>query len=240
MNTETVLSVIHYSDSMFSFKTTRNKSFRFESGEFAMIGLHSEKYSRDIFRAYSVCSTPYDDHLEFLSIKVEDGPLTSMLQHIQPGDEIMVKPKTTGSLVIDYLHPKENLVMLSTGTGIAPFMSIVRDYRTYERFQNIYLFHTTRKVAELGYLQELRDLEQELPFKYVDSVTREQYNRTGRFWDHIVEVLGTDLFVERDGVMVCGSPSLNKQCRTGFSASGWQEGNTGEMGDFLLERAFVD
>ena len=235
---EKVLEVQHYSDRLFSFKTTRDRSFRFKNGEFAMIGLYVEP--RPIFRAYSVVSTNYEDHLEFLSIKVPDGPLTSRLQHIQPGDEILLKAKCTGSLVIDYLKPTENLVMLSTGTGIAPFMSIARDYETYERFKNIYLFHTVREKAELSYRPELAMLEGDFNFKYIESVTREDYPRKGRFWEHIEEFLPGGLTLGRDSVMVCGSPDLNKQCREQFRQSGWVEGNTGEAGDFMLERAFVD
>lgn len=241
MFVEKVTEVKHYSDRLFSFKTTRDKSFRFKNGEFAMIGLPAEEEGgRPIFRAYSVVSTRYDDHLEFLSIKVEDGPLTSRLQNIQPGDEILVKPKCTGSLVIDYLKPTENLVMLSTGTGIAPFMSITRDFETYYKYQNIWLFHTVREKAELAYRPELSLIESDVPFRYIESVTREDYPRKGRFWDHIDEFLPGGLTLGRDSVMVCGSTDLNKQCRAQFTEQGWVEGNLGEAGDFMLERAFVD
>lgn len=238
MYTEKVLEVQHYSDRLFSFKTTRDRSFRFKNGEFAMIGIDADP--RPIFRAYSVVSTNYDDHLEFLSIKVPNGPLTSKLKNIQVGDDILVKPKCTGSLVIDYLNPTENLVMLSTGTGIAPFVCIARDFETYERFDNVFLFHTVREKNELAYRPELALLETDLPFRYIESVTREEYPRKGRFWDHLEEVLPGGLTKGRDSVMVCGSPELNKQCRTQFTSQGWVEGNTGECGDFMLERAFVD
>ena len=238
MYTEKVLEVQHYSNRLFSFKTTRNRSFRFKNGEFAMIGLDASP--RPIFRAYSIVSTNYDEHLEFLSIKVEDGPLTSKLKNIVPGDEILIKPKCTGSLVIDYLKPTENLVMLSTGTGIAPFMSIVRDYLTYEQYKNVYLFHTVREKKELSYRPELALIEGDLPFRYIESVTREEYPRKGRFWEYIEEFLPGGLTLGRDSVMVCGSPDLNKQCREQFIQSGWVEGNTGETGDFMLERAFAD
>ena len=242
MITEKVTEVKHYSDRLFSFKTTRNLGFRFKNGEFAMIGLPAEKEGdRPIFRAYSVASTNYDDHLEFLSIKIEDGPLTSRLQKIKVGDDILVKTKTTGSLVIDYLKPTKNLVMLSTGTGIAPFMSICRDLvDTYDRFENIFLFHTVREKNELAYRPELALLETDLPFMYIESVTREDYPRTGRFWDYIDEFLPGGLTLGRDSVMVCGSTDLNKQCRKEFTEQGWVEGNLGEAGDFMLERAFVD
>ena len=239
---EKVTEVKHYSDRLFSFKTTRNLGFRFKNGEFAMIGLPAEvEGDRPILRAYSIVSTNYDDHLEFLSIKIEDGPLTSRLQKIKVGDDILLKTKCTGSLVIDYLKPTKNLVMLSTGTGIAPFMSITRDLiNTYERFENIFLFHTVREKNELAYRPELALLETDLPFMYIESVTREDYPRTGRFWDHIDEFLPGGLTLGRDSVMVCGSTDLNKQCRAQFTEQGWVEGNLGEAGDFMLERAFVD
>jgi len=238
MLVEKVISVTHYSDRLFSFKTTRDKSFRFKNGEFAMIGLDAEP--KPIWRAYSIVSTNYDDHIEFLSIKVEDGPLTSKLQLIEVGSEVLIKPKCTGSLVIDYLKPTKNLVMLSTGTGIAPFMSICRDFETYEKYDNIFLFHTVRNKNELAYRPELALLETDLPFLYIDSVTREDYPRKGRFWDYIDEFIEGGLTLGRDSVMVCGSTDLNKQCRAMFKEQGWIEGNVGEAGDFMLERAFVD
>ena len=235
---ETVLEIQHYSDRLFSFKTTRDKSFRFKNGEFCMIGLQGEK--RPLLRAYSIVSTNYDDHLEFLSIKVPNGPLTSKLQNIQIGDEILINPKTTGSLVVDYLTPKENLVMLATGTGIAPFVSIAQDPETYSRFKRVYLFHTVRNVDEITYQKQLNSIAEDMPLVYIPTVTREVYEREGRFWSYIEHYLPNGFLKERDGVMVCGSPSMNKECRTFFTTLNWQEGNTGEMGDFMLERAFVD
>lgn len=235
---EKVLEVKHYSDRLFSFKTTRDKSFRFKNGEFAMIGLELEP--KPIYRAYSIVSTNYDNHLEFLSIKVPDGPLTTHLKEISPQDKILIKPKCTGSLVCDYLYPKENLVMLATGTGIAPFMSIARDFETYERFKNVFIFHTVREAKELAYKTELDNGYEWGNLKYVDTVTREQYNRSGRFWNYLKEYLPGGLNSERDAIMVCGSPELNSQCRQDFKANGWREGNLGENGDFMLERAFAD
>jgi ferredoxin/flavodoxin---NADP+ reductase len=235
---EKVIEVKHYSDRLFSFKTTRDKTFRFKNGEFAMIGLDIEP--KKIMRAYSIVSTNYDDYLEFLSIKVENGPLTSRLQNIQIGDEILVNPKCTGSLVVDYLLPKKNLILLATGTGVAPFVSIAKDPATYDRFENVYLFHTVRKVAEITYKSEFTEVEKYMPLTYVPSVTREQYFRQGRFWNHIEPVLGRNFDINQDSIMVCGSPSLNKECRQTFKHQDWQEGNTGEMGNFMLERAFAD
>ena len=245
MLTETVTEIKHYSDRLFSFKTTRDKTFRFKNGEFAMIGLDVDTkvkgspLPKKIMRAYSIVSTNYDDYLEFLSIKVPDGPLTSKLQHLQVGDEIIVNPKVTGSLVCDYLYPKQNLVMLATGTGIAPFMSIVNDPETYDRFKKVYLYHTVRNINELTYIKSLDDLEAVMRFKYVPTVTREDYVRTGRFWQYIEDDLPGGFIKERDAIMVCGSPEMNKECRTMFKTLDWSEGNTGEMGDFMLERAFA-
>lgn len=240
MNEETVIEVEHYTDRLFRFKTTRSASFKFNAGEFAMIGIHNPVLGKDIFRAYSIVSTPYDDFLEFLSIKVPNGPLTSELQKLQVGDTLKVKPKVTGSLVIDYATPKKNLVMLCTGTGIAPFMSIIRDYRSYERFERLFLFRTVRYPGELAFQDELVSLHDDYNFTYVESVSRGNYPRIGRFWKYIPRYLGGDLDKTRDAVMVCGSPELNKYCRILLGAMDWHEGNTGEMGDFLLERAFAD
>lgn len=236
MQIEKVLEVKHYSDRLFSFKTTRDRSFRFKNGEFVMIGLQVS--DKKIFRAYSIVSTCYDDFLEFLSIKVEDGPLTTHLKNIQVGDEIFVKAKATGSLVIDYMTQKQNLVMLATGTGIAPFVSIAQDFETYDKFKNVYLFHTVRHTNELAYKQQLNKLEFD-NFRYIESVTREKYVRPGRFWNYIPDILEGGLKKDRDAVMVCGSPEMNKDCREMFSNQGWQEGNHGENGDFMLERAFA-
>lgn len=238
-----ITTVTHYSDRLFSFTTTRPREFRFKNGEFAMIGLPKEKYNgeKQVFRAYSIVSTNYDDHIEFLSIKVPNGPLTSILQKIEPGDELLIKPKCVGSLCIDYLKPTENLVLLSTGTGIAPFMSIISDYETYDKFENVYLFHTVRNINELSYINEIDNLVDLFRgLVYINTVTKEPYVRPGRFWNYLEDYLPGGFDKHRDAVMVCGSPELNKGCRTLFKGLGWEEGNQGEIGDFLLERAFAD
>ena len=237
MNKEIVIEVTHYSDRLFSFKTTRSNTFKFKNGEFAMIGLDVEP--RPILRAYSIVSTNYEDYLEFLSIKVPDGPLTSRLQHLKVGDEVIVNPKTTGSLCIDYVHAKPNLIMLSTGTGLAPFMSIVNDIETYNKFKNVYLFHTVRTKNELAYNSRLAILQNMFKFRYISTVTREDFDRPGRFWDYIEPTLERTFRKDLDVVMACGSPEMNKECREYFSELDWQEGNTGENGDFMLERAFA-
>lgn len=238
METLKIFEIHHYSNRLFSFKTSRPKSFKFKNGEFAMLGIEHDMNS--IYRAYSMVSTNFDDHLEFLSIKAENGEFTSALKNFKPGDTLIIKPKTTGSLVVDYLYPKENLILLCTGTGIAPFMSVVFDPFTYERFKNVYLFHTVRSKKELCYKNRLDALSQNMPLKYVDSVSQEKYIRRGRFWNFLNDYFPNDLNPKNDAIMICGSPELNKKCRTKFHNEGWHEGNTGDMGDFLLERAFVD
>ena len=241
MYKETVTWVHHWTDKTFSFKITRNRSFRFLNGEFAMIGLPAEEEGgRPLLRAYSIASANYEDELEFLSIKVPDGPLTSRLQHLKVGDEVVVMPKCTGTLTIDNLTKAPNLYLLSTGTGLAPFLSIIRDPETYEKFENVTVVHTTRTHAEHTYTDMIHELTENFPLKYYDTCTQEPYAREGRFWDHITNITG-DIFTNRtDRVMVCGGPEMNYQCREFFEDIGWQEGNLGEPGDFVLERAFVD
>ncbi|MEY3627177.1 MAG: hypothetical protein RL163_1676, partial [Pseudomonadota bacterium] len=190
LHQETVLSVHHWTDRLFSFTTTRDMGLRFSNGHFTMIGLTVN--NKPLLRAYSIVSPNYEEHLEFLSIKVPDGPLTSRLQHIQVGDSIIVGRKPTGTLLIDYLLPGKNLYMLSTGTGMAPFLSVLRDPETYERFDKVILVHGVRQVNELAYHDYLT---QELPqhellgemvstqFLYYPTVTREPYRHMGRITD---------------------------------------------------------
>jgi len=241
LNTETVTWVHHWTDKTFSFKTTRSQTFRFLNGEFAMIGLKGEEEgSRPLLRAYSIASANYEDELEFLSIKVPDGPLTSRLQHLKVGDEVVVMPKTTGTLTIDNITKAKNLILLSTGTGLAPFLSIIRDPDTYEKFENVTVVHTARTHAEHTYTDLMTELSEMFPLRYYDTCTQEDYVRKGRFWEHVNNFTDGGFDKDTDRVMVCGGPEMNYECRDFFEEHDFQEGNLGEPGDFVLERAFVD
>jgi ferredoxin--NADP+ reductase len=251
---ETVLSVHHWTDRLFSFKTTRDVSLRFSNGHFTMIGLRLET-GKPLLRAYSIASANYEDHLEFLSIKVQDGPLTSKLQHIQVGDKIVVGKKPTGTLLIDYLLPGKNLYLLGSGTGVAPFLSIIRDPETYEHYEKVILVHGVREVSELAYHEYLKD---ELPkheflgelvtnqMLYYPTVTREAFEHQGRITTLMEsEKLCSDLGLpplnpDRDRIMICGSPGLNKDMRAILEAKGFKEGSTTTPGDYVVERAFVE
>ncbi len=253
LHQETVLSVHHWTDRLFSFTTTRDMGLRFSNGHFTMIGLTVN--NKPLLRAYSIVSPNYEEHLEFLSIKVPDGPLTSRLQHIQVGDSIIVGRKPTGTLLIDYLLPGKNLYMLSTGTGMAPFLSVLRDPETYERFDKVILVHGVRQVNELAYHDYLT---QELPqhellgemvstqFLYYPTVTREPYRHMGRITDlmesgQLFADLGLPTPVPtQDRVMICGSPQMLKDLKSLLEQRGFQEGNTTRPGDFVIERAFAD
>ena len=252
-NEERVLSVHHWTDRLFSFTTTRDMSLRFLNGHFTMIGLRVN--GKPLLRAYSVVSANYEEHLEFLSIKVQDGPLTSRLQHIAVGDSLIVGKKPTGTLVIDYLLPAKRLYMMSSGTGLAPFMSIIRDPATYEKFEQVVLVHGVRAAAELAYHDHIT---QELPrheligdmvrqqLRYYPTVTREAFRHTGRITDLIESGrLAADLGLPaldaaQDRVMICGSPGLLKDLKTMLEVRGFKEGNTQTPGDFVVERAFVE
>lgn len=250
---ERVLSVHHWTDRLFSFTTTRDQSLRFSNGHFTMIGL--EDGGKKLLRAYSIVSPNYEDHLEFLSIKVDGGPLTSRLQHVRPGDTVIVGRKPTGTLVIDYLLPGRRLYLLATGTGLAPFMSIVRDPATYEKFGQIVLVHGVRIADELAY-HDL--LVERLPaheflgdmvasqLHYYPTVTREDFRHRGRIPDLIDSGrLFADLAVEpldpaADRVMICGSPGMLRDLKARLEERGFREGNTSTPGDFVIERAFAD
>ena len=252
-NEERVLSVHHWTDRLFTFTTTRDQSLRFSNGHFTMLGLRIN--GKPLVRAYSIVSANYEDHLEFLSIKVPDGPLTSRLQHIEPGDTVVVGRKPTGTLVVDYLLQGKRLYLLSTGTGLAPFMSIIRDPDTYEKFEQIVLVHGVRQVDELAYHDLLvKHLPQhevlgELvssKLRYYPTVTREQYKTMGR----VTELIDTGRLFEdlglppldpaHDRVMICGSPGMLRDMKRMLEARGFKEGNTSVPGDFVIERAFAE
>lgn len=248
-----VTSVHHWTDRLFSFDTKRDPAFRFENGQFVMIGLPVD--GKPLMRAYSVVSANYEERLEFLSIKVPDGPLTSRLCNIVPGDKILVGRKATGTLLIDNLHPGRNLYLVGTGTGLAPFMSIVRDPATYERFEKVVLIHGCREVAELAYADYLRD---ELPqheligemvaaqLLYYPTVTREAFRHQGRVTDLIARgELERDLGLPaidpaHDRAMICGSPGLLTDFVAILKGKGFVEGNSANAGTYVVERAFVE
>ena len=252
-NEEKVLSVHHWTDRLFSFTTSRGPTLRFQNGHFTMIGLRVN--GKPLLRAYSVVSANHEGQLEFLSIKVPDGPLTSRLQHIQVGDSIIVGNKPTGTLLIDYLLPAKRLYLMGSGTGLAPFISIIRDPATYERFEQVVLVHGVREVAELAYHDHIT---QELPkheflgemvsaqLRYYPTVTREAFRHTGRITDLLDSgKLFTDLGLPAinpidDRVMLCGSPGLLKDMKALLELRGFKEGNTTKPGDFVVERAFVE
>ncbi len=251
---ETVLDVHHWTDSLFTLKTTRDPGFRFESGQFAMIGLMVE--GKPLMRAYSMVSAPYEEHLEFLSIKVPNGPLTSRLQHIKPGDKILVNRKTTGTLLLQFLTPGKRLYLLSTGTGLAPFMSIIKDPETYERFDQVILVHGTRFVRDLVYedfiLSELPENEffgEEARHKlvYYPTVTREEFKHQGRITDLIrsgklFQDLGNPPFSKDDDrIMLCGNPNMMTELHHYFEDElGFEEGHNGVPGQFVIEKAFAE
>ena len=250
---ERVLSVHHWTDRLFSFTTTRDPTLRFSNGHFTMIGLMVN--GKPLLRAYSIVSANYEEHLEFLSIKVPDGPLTSRLQHIQVGDSIIVGKKPTGTLLIDYLLPAKRLYLFSTGTGLAPFLSVIRDPETYERFEQVILVHGVREVAELAYHDYLT---KELPeheilgemvsaqLKYYPTVTREPFRNQGRIPDLIESgKLAADLGLPQlnpleDRAMLCGSPEMLASIKSLLEKMKFEEGNTTRPGDFVVERAFVE
>lgn len=251
---ERVLSVRHWTDRLFSFTTTRDRALRFSNGHFTMIGLPSGDGKR-LMRAYSIASANYEEHLEFLSIKVPDGAFTSRLQAIQPGDTVVVGRKPTGTLLIDYLLPGRCLYLLATGTGLAPFLSVVRDPATYEQFERVVLVHGVRHVADLAYHDYL---SHELPchdflgdvvarqLTYYPAVTREQFRNRGRI-THLIATgkLFDDLGVppldpSKDRVMICGGPAMLRDLKQLCLARGLHEGSTGTRGSFVIERAFVE
>jgi ferredoxin--NADP+ reductase len=248
-----VTAVTHWTDKLFSFQTDRPPSFRFQSGEFAMIGL-ADNDGKALTRAYSIASPHWDDHLEFYSIIVPDGPLTSRLRHIQIGDDIILRPKTTGTLNLARLRDGKRLYLLATGTGFAPFASLIRDPETYERFEQVILVHGCRTIAELGYSQKIVADSRAHPLigemvtaqlHYVPSVTRENFTLTGRITTLLADgKLANSLSLppldaDFDRIMICGSIGLNQDIEAQLLAKNFQEGNLSSPGDYVIERAFV-
>lgn len=253
-NSERVLSVHHWNDTLFSFKTTRDPALRFHNGHFVMIGL--EVNGKPLLRAYSIASANYEENLEFLSIKVQDGPLTSRLQHLKEGDTILVSRKPVGTLVADDLKPGKNLYLFGTGTGLAPFMSIIKDPDIYERFDKVVLMHGVRYVSELAYADYI---ENELPNNeffgdivrekliYYPTVTREPFRNQGRITTvvesgKVFEDIGLPpLNPATDRAMICCSPAMLADISAMLDDRGFQiSGGTGQPGDYVVERAFVE
>ncbi|MGQ0586863.1 MAG: ferredoxin--NADP reductase [Gammaproteobacteria bacterium] len=252
--TERVLDVRHWNDSLFSFRTTRDASLRFENGHFVMLGLPVD--GKPLLRAYSIASANYEDHLEFFSIKVRNGPLTSRLQHLKPGDDIIISRKPVGTLLLHDLLPGRILYLLSTGTGLAPFLSIVRDPQTYARFEKVVLVHGVRQVSDLAYHDYL---SRELPrhdylgefvrkqLAYYPTATREPFRYNGRLTELIQSGklfadIGLPSFTpDDDRAMLCGSPSMLADTRALLDARGFRASpNIGTPGHYVFERAFVE
>ncbi|MEO0703027.1 MAG: ferredoxin--NADP reductase [Pseudomonadota bacterium] len=260
---QTVTEVKHYTDRLFSFRTSRPPSLRFRSGEFVMIGLMGDPdpktgKQKPLLRAYSIASPSWDDELEFYSIKVQDGPLTSKLQHIQPGDQVILRPKPVGTLVHDALLPGKRIWFFATGTGFAPFASLLRDPETYENYEQVIVTHTCRDVAELTYSRDLVDsirndellieligAENLAKLTYYPTTTREESAKMGRI-THLIHDgtvfrdLGIDgISVETDRAMVCGSMGLNLDLKEILEGFGLEEGANSDPKHYVVEKAFV-
>ena len=250
---ERVIDVHHWSDTLFTIKTTRDRSLRFRNGEFAMMGMEIE--GKPLMRAYSMASANYEDHLEFYSIKVQHGALTSRLQHIIAGDEILVSKKPTGTLLWDRLRPGKHLYLLSTGTGLAPFLSIIKDPEIYENFEKVILVHGCRYINELTYQQlithELKHNEYfgdsvKEKLIYYPAVTREPYINYGRITSllqtgRLIEDIGTPaLNLEDDRFMLCGSPRMLESLTKILDDLGFSETRKSDLGEYVIERAFVE
>jgi ferredoxin--NADP+ reductase len=253
LNAERVLSVRHWTDTLFSFTTTRDPGFRFQNGQFTMLGLEVE--GRPLLRAYSMASANHEDVLEFFSIKVPDGPLTSRLQRVKQGDIVLVGRKPTGTLITDNLLPGKRLLLLSTGTGLAPFASLIKDPDVYEKFEKVVLVHGCRHVADLSYGEQLvaKLREDEIfgemldgKLDYYPTVTREPFRNHGRITDLITshklfDDLGQPpLDIETDRIMLCGSPGMLADLKDMFEARGFVEGSGNAPGHFVIEKAFVE
>ena len=253
LNAETVLSVQRWTDRLFSFRTTRDPSLRFENGQFAMIGLEVE--GKPLLRAYSMASANYEDHLEFLSIQVPNGPLTSRLGLIRPGDTVLVGRKPVGTLILDNLLPGRNLYLLATGTGLAPFMSLIHDPAIYERYEHVVLTHTCRTVDELAYREYITEhlprheyLGEDVAAKllYYPTVTREAFGTGGRITDlfrsgRLFDDLGLPpADHELDRAMICGSTAMLTETEALLTGRGFVEGHNAKPGEYVIEKAFVD
>ncbi|WP_151704547.1 MULTISPECIES: ferredoxin--NADP reductase [Nitrincola] len=253
LHKERVLDVQHWNDTLFSFKTTRDPGFRFKNGHFTMLGLEVD--GKPLLRAYSIASANYEEELEFFSIKVADGPLTSRLQQIQPGDEIFISRKPTGTLLTDFLLPGKNLYLLATGTGLAPFMSIIKDPEVYEAYEKVILVHGVRFVSELAYQKDITEVLPNNEFfgeyiqnqlHYYPTVTREPYVNQGRLTDlmrsgKLFEDLGIPApNLQDDRFMICGSPAMLKDTTSVLDDWGFKETRQGVHGEYVIERAFVD
>ena len=250
---QTVTAVTHWTDSLFSFRVSRPQSLRFRSGEFVMIGLMGET-GKPLLRAYSIASPSWDEELEFYSIKVPDGPLTSKLQHIEPGDQIILRPKPVGTLVLDALLPGKRLRFFATGTGIAPFASLMRDPETYERYDEVIMMHTCRDAAELEYGRQLVESLPEDPLigefvagklRYYPTTTREDSAQMGRITDNLTSgKVFADLGIapinpDTDRGMVCGSLDFNTDMKTVLEGFGLREGANSDPAEYVVEKAFV-
>ena len=250
---EEVLTVHHWNDTLFSFTTTRDPGFRFENGQFIMIGIKVD--GKPLMRAYSIASANYEEHMEFFSIKVQDGPLTSRLQKIKPGDKLMVSTKPTGTLLVDALRtPAKHLYLLATGTGLAPFMSVIKDPEVYERYDKVILTHGVREVSELAYQDIIKELPNNEYFGemvagkllYYPTVTREDFHTQGRLTDALTsgklnESLGLPAVnVDDDRFMICGSPSMLSDFCEILDGMGFKETIRGNAAEYVIERAFVE
>jgi ferredoxin--NADP+ reductase len=253
LSEQEVLDVRHWTDTLFSFRTTRDSGFRYHSGQFVMIGL--EVGGKPLLRAYSLASAHYEDELEFFCIKVPDGPLTSRLAHIAPGDRILVGRKATGTLLIDNLRPGRNLYLIGTGTGLAPFMSLIKDPDVYDRYDNVVLVHGVRHVAELAYGEAIKS---ELPAHeligellrekliYYPTVTREPFHNRGRITDLVASgKLFDDIGLPRldpalDRMMLCGSPAMLAEMADLLREQAFEEGSSSQPGSYVIEKAFVE
>jgi ferredoxin--NADP+ reductase len=252
--TERVTQVHHWNDNLFSFRTTRDPAFRFESGQFVMLGLPAD--GRPLLRAYSIASASWEDHLEFFSIKVPNGPLTSRLQHLAVNDEVFVSRKPTGTLVLRDLKPGRHLYLLGTGTGLAPFLSLIQEPETYERFEKVVIIHGTRSISDLAYAEFItKDLphheflgeQVRSQLIYFPTVTREPFRNRGR----ITTLLETGRMADEVGLpaldpssdrfMLCGSPAMLADCSRLLDARGFHVASKiGDPGDYVIERAFVE